>query len=95
MCGIAGMRCVTGPVTARAVCNLLWMCSMQGAPSVSNQQATQWLNAAKLGETDTLATLLQENPALLRFKVQQLTKPAIFSTREHASLHIIQDDSVF
>ena len=57
------------------------MCSMQGAPSVSNQQAKQWLNAAKLGETDTLATLLQENPALLHYKVQQLTKAAIFSTR--------------
>ncbi len=42
---------------------------MQGAPSVSNQKAKQWLNAAKLGETDTLATLLQENPALLHYKV--------------------------
>ncbi|KAL0048479.1 hypothetical protein WJX82_004224 [Trebouxia sp. C0006] len=41
---------------------------MQGAPCVSNQQAKQWLNAAKLGETDTLGTLLQENPALLHFK---------------------------
>ena len=86
MCGIAGMRCVTGLVTARALCNLLWMCSMQGAPCVSNQQAKQWLNAAKLGETDTLATLLQENPALLHFKVQQLTKPAIFSKKTACKL---------
>ncbi len=63
------MRCFIGPGTARAVMYLLWMCSMQGAPSVSNQKAKQWLNAAKLGETDTLATLLQENPALLHYKV--------------------------
>ena len=50
---------------------------MQGEPPVSNQQGKQWLNAAKLGETDTLATLLPENPALLHYKVHQLTKPVI------------------
>ena len=68
---------------------------MQGEPPVSNQQGKQWLNAAKLGETDTLATLLQENPALLHYKVHQLTKPAISSHRQHASPNILQQRSVF
>ena len=67
---------------------------MQGEPPVSNQQGKQWLNAAKSGETDTLATLLQENPALLHYKVHQLTKPVIFSRRQHASPSILQQRSV-
>jgi len=68
---------------------------MQGAPPVGNQQGKQWLNAAKLGETDTLAALLQGNPALLHFEVQQLTKSAVVSTRQHASPNISQESSVF
>ncbi|KAA6428792.1 MAG: hypothetical protein FRX49_01667, partial [Trebouxia sp. A1-2] len=41
---------------------------MQGEPPVSNQQGKRWLTAAKLGEPDTLAALLQGNPALLHYE---------------------------
>ena len=45
---------------------------MQEVKPVSTQQGKQWLNAAKLGESETLSALLAENPSLLHHKVEQL-----------------------
>lgn len=56
---------------------------MQEVQPVSTQQGKQWLNAAKLGESETLTALLAENSSLLHHKVEQL--PSAPQHRLHPS----------